>query len=64
MTPAGKRDTHPEYRGVHFLVRVHSSWLPARPERFLAEKALYEFTISKFALPNAVATTRGQRVAA
>jgi colanic acid biosynthesis glycosyl transferase WcaI len=39
-------------------VRVHRSWLRARPERSFADKALYELTISTFALPNAVRFAR------
>jgi putative colanic acid biosynthesis glycosyltransferase WcaI len=54
-----ERRIHPDYRGVFFRsetvngVRVHRSWLRARPERSFADKALYELTISTFALPNA-----------
>jgi colanic acid biosynthesis glycosyl transferase WcaI len=39
-------------------VRVHRSWLRARPERSIADKAMYELTISTFALPNAVRFAR------
>ena len=59
-----ERRIHPEYRGVLFRsetldgVRVHRSWLRARPERSFADKALYELTISTFALPNAVRFAR------
>jgi putative colanic acid biosynthesis glycosyltransferase WcaI len=59
-----ERRVHPDYRGVIFCsetvngVRVHRSWLRARPERSFADKALYELTISTFALPNAVRLTR------
>src|SRR5919201_2956957 len=59
-----ERRIHPEYRGVLFRsetlngVRVHRSWLRARTERSFADKALYELTISTFALPNAVRVAR------
>jgi len=59
-----ERCIHPEYRGVFFRgemlngVRVHRSWLRARPERSFADKALYELTISTFALPNALRFAR------
>src|SRR5919201_6869689 len=59
-----ERRIHPEYRGLLFRsetlngVRVHRSWLRARPERSFADKALYELTISTFALPNAVRIAR------
>jgi colanic acid biosynthesis glycosyl transferase WcaI len=59
-----ERRIHPEFRGVLFCsetlngVRVHRSWLRARPERSVADTALYELTISTFALPNAVRCTR------
>jgi colanic acid biosynthesis glycosyl transferase WcaI len=59
-----ERRIHPEYRGVLFCsetlngVRVHRSWLRARPERSFADKALYELTISTFALPHAVRLAR------
>ena len=59
-----ERRIHPEYRGVLFRsetlngVRVHRSWLRARTERSFADKALYELTISTFALPNAVRFAR------
>jgi colanic acid biosynthesis glycosyl transferase WcaI len=55
-----ERRIHSDYRGVAFRgetlngVRVHRSWLRARSERSFADKALYELTISTFALPNAV----------
>jgi colanic acid biosynthesis glycosyl transferase WcaI len=39
-------------------VRVHRSWLRARPERSFVDKALYELTISSCALPNAVRAAR------
>src|SRR5437763_3322498 len=59
-----ERRIHPEYRGVFFRgemlngVRVHRSWLRARPERSFADKALYELTISTFALPHASRVAR------
>ena len=59
-----ERRIHPEYRGVLSRsetlngVRVHRSWLRARPERSFADKALYEVTISTFALPHAVRHAR------
>src|SRR5438874_13340383 len=59
-----ERRIHPGYRGVLWRnetvngVRVHRSWLRARPERSFADKALYELTISTFALPNAVRLAR------
>jgi colanic acid biosynthesis glycosyl transferase WcaI len=59
-----ERRIHPDYRGVFFRtetlngVRVHRSWLRARPERSVADKALYELTISTFALPNVVRLAR------
>jgi colanic acid biosynthesis glycosyl transferase WcaI len=59
-----ERRIHPEYRGVLSRsetlngVRVHRSWLRARPERSFADKALYELTISTFALPHAVRLAR------
>jgi colanic acid biosynthesis glycosyl transferase WcaI len=59
-----ERRIHSEYRGVLSRsetvngVRVHRSWLRARPERSFADKALYELTISTFALPNAVRHAR------
>jgi colanic acid biosynthesis glycosyl transferase WcaI len=59
-----ERRIHPEYRHVLFRsetvngVRIHRSWLRARPERSFADKALYELTISTFALPNAVRFAR------
>jgi colanic acid biosynthesis glycosyl transferase WcaI len=59
-----ERRIHPEYRGVLSRsetlngVRVHRSWLRARPERSFADKALYELTISTFALPHAVRYAR------
>ena len=55
-----ERRIRDEFRGVLFRsetrngVRVHRSWLLARPERSFADKALYELTISTFALPNAL----------
>jgi colanic acid biosynthesis glycosyl transferase WcaI len=55
-----ERRIHAEYAGVLWSsetsngVRVHRSWLRARPERSFADKALYELTISTFALPNAI----------
>lgn len=39
-------------------VRVHRSWLLARPERSFVDKGLYELTISTFALPNAIRLAR------
>jgi colanic acid biosynthesis glycosyl transferase WcaI len=59
-----ERRIHPEYRGALFRsetrngVRVHRSWLRARPERSFADKALYELTISTFALPDAIRFAR------
>jgi colanic acid biosynthesis glycosyl transferase WcaI len=59
-----ERRIHPDYRGVLFRsetlngVRVHRSWLRARTERSFADKALYELSISTFALPNAVRLAR------
>jgi colanic acid biosynthesis glycosyl transferase WcaI len=59
-----ERRIHSEYQGVLFRserlngVNVHRSWLRARPERSFADKALYELTISTFALPNALRFTR------
>src|SRR5205814_9757951 len=59
-----ERRIHSEYRGALFRsetlngVNVHRSWLRARPERSFADKALYELTISTFALPNALRFTR------
>src|SRR5436189_4595651 len=59
-----ERRIHPEYRRVVWRsetvngVRVHRSWLRARPERSFADKALYELTISTFALPNAARFAR------
>jgi putative colanic acid biosynthesis glycosyltransferase WcaI len=59
-----ERRIHPKYRRVFWRsdtlngVRVHRSWLRARPERSFADKALYELTISTFALPNALRVAR------
>ena len=59
-----ERRIHSEYQGVLFRsetlngVNVHRSWLRARAERSFADKALYELTISTFALPNALRFTR------
>jgi colanic acid biosynthesis glycosyl transferase WcaI len=59
-----ERRIHSEYRGVLWRtetangVRVHRSWLRARPERSFTDKALYELTISTFALPNVVRLAR------
>jgi len=59
-----ERQIHPEYRRTLWRserrngVRVHRSWLRARPERSFADKALYELSISTFALPNAVRLAR------
>jgi putative colanic acid biosynthesis glycosyltransferase WcaI len=59
-----ERRIHPNYQGVLCRsetlngVRVHRSWLRARPERSFADKAMYELTISTFALPNAVRFAR------
>src|SRR5919204_630460 len=59
-----ERRIHPDYKGALFRsetrngVRVHRSWLRARPERSFADKALYELTISTFALPSAVRLAR------
>src|SRR5947207_12499168 len=55
-----ERTIHRDYRGVLWRsetrkgVNVHRSWLRARQERTLLDKALYEATISTFALPNAL----------
>jgi colanic acid biosynthesis glycosyl transferase WcaI len=59
-----ERRIHPEYRAVLWRsevrngVRVHRSWLRARHERSFLDKALYEFTISTFALPNVIRVVR------
>jgi colanic acid biosynthesis glycosyl transferase WcaI len=59
-----ERKIHVEYRGSLYCsetrngVRVHRSWLRARPERSFIDKALYELTISTFALPNAIRFAR------
>jgi colanic acid biosynthesis glycosyl transferase WcaI len=59
-----ERQIHPGYQGVLFRseslngVRVHRSWLRARPERSFTDKALYELTVSTFALPNAIRSAR------
>jgi colanic acid biosynthesis glycosyl transferase WcaI len=59
-----ERRIRDEFRGVLFRsedrngVRVHRSWLLARPERSFVDKALYELTVSTFALPNAVRLAR------
>ncbi len=59
-----ERQIHPEYRGILSCtetrsgVRVHRSWLRARPERSFVDKALYELTISTCALPNAFRAAR------
>ena len=59
-----ERRIHPEYRRRFWHsetlngVRVHRSWLRARPERSFVDKALYELTISTFALPNAARVAR------
>jgi colanic acid biosynthesis glycosyl transferase WcaI len=59
-----ERRIHSDYRGALFRteilngVHVHRSWLRARPERSFADKALYELTISTFALPNAIRLAR------
>jgi colanic acid biosynthesis glycosyl transferase WcaI len=58
------RRVHPAYRGVLWRsevqngVGIHRSWLRAKPERSFADKALYELTISTFALPNAIRFAR------
>jgi colanic acid biosynthesis glycosyl transferase WcaI len=58
------RRIHPEYQRVLWRseringVAVHRSWLRARPERSFMDKALYELTISTFALPNALRLAR------
>jgi colanic acid biosynthesis glycosyl transferase WcaI len=63
-----ERRIHPEYRGALWRseirngVRVHRSWLRARPERTFTDKALYELTISTLALPNALRAARGAHV--
>jgi colanic acid biosynthesis glycosyl transferase WcaI len=54
-----ERRIHPGYRGVLWRterrgrVNVHRSWLRTGRETTLFDKALYEATISTFALPNA-----------
>jgi putative colanic acid biosynthesis glycosyltransferase WcaI len=59
-----ERRIHPEYQGVLFRsetrngVCVHRSWLRSRPERSFRDKALYELTISTFALPHALRWAR------
>ena len=59
-----ERRIHPEYRRAFWHsetlngVRVHRSWLRARPERSFVDKALYELTISTFALPIAARVAR------
>jgi colanic acid biosynthesis glycosyl transferase WcaI len=59
-----ERHIYEEYQGVFFRsetlngVRVHRSWLRARPERSFAGKAFYELTISTFAIPNAIRFAR------
>jgi colanic acid biosynthesis glycosyl transferase WcaI len=59
-----ERRIHAAYRGVLMRsetrngVHVHRSWLRARPERSLRDKALYELTISTFAVPNAIRAAR------
>src|SRR3954447_13574315 len=59
-----ERQIHPVYRRTLWRsetrngVRIHRSWLRARPERSVVDKALYELTISTFALPNAVRLAR------
>jgi colanic acid biosynthesis glycosyl transferase WcaI len=59
-----ERRIREEYRGVFSRteirngVRVHRSWLRARPERSFADKALYELSISTCALPNAIRAAR------
>jgi colanic acid biosynthesis glycosyl transferase WcaI len=63
-----ERRIQPAYRGVLARsetrngVRVHRTWLWARPERSFADKAIYELTISTFALPNAVRFARRAEV--
>ena len=59
-----ERRIHSGYEGVVSStetrngVRVHRSWLRARPERSFRDKALYELTISTCALPNAIRAAR------
>ncbi len=59
-----ERRIRDEFRGVLFRsetrngVRVHRSWLLARPERSFADQAFYELAISTFALPNALRLAR------
>src|SRR4051794_1186771 len=59
-----ERAIHAAYRGVLFRteirngVHLHRSWLRARPERSFSDKALYEFTIATFGLPNALRRAR------
>jgi colanic acid biosynthesis glycosyl transferase WcaI len=59
-----ERRVHADYRGVLWRseerngVRVHRSWLRAKPERSFVDKGLYEITISTFALPNAIRAAR------
>jgi colanic acid biosynthesis glycosyl transferase WcaI len=63
-----ERRIHDGYRGVLSRtelrngVHVHRSWLRARPERSFLDKALYEATISTFALPNAIRAARNADV--
>jgi colanic acid biosynthesis glycosyl transferase WcaI len=59
-----ERSIHAGYRGTLWQseirngVRVHRSWLRAKPERSFADKALYELTVSTLALPNAIRLAR------
>src|SRR5262245_50850187 len=59
-----ERSIHSNYRGVLWRsevrngVRVHRSWLCARPERSVWDKAVYEATVSSFALPSAIRCSR------
>jgi colanic acid biosynthesis glycosyl transferase WcaI len=59
-----QRRIHRRYRGkftcseVRNGVRVHRSWLRARPERSFRDKALYEITLATCALPNAIRVAR------
>lgn len=59
-----ERRIYSKYRGVLWLtehekgVCIHRSWLRATPERSFVDKALYELSISTFALPNAIRVAR------
>lgn len=59
-----ERCIHTDYQGVLSCretrngVHIHRSWLRARPERSFRDKALYELTVSSFALPHAIRAAR------